>query len=102
MARSGPSYEVASALGRSAALRCPVEGVGFRHFSYRPVRFDTVCDPFLQQFYSQLRPTQGKSLQVPLGQKGLVFAGFFNDFKVWPGAGSNRRPSDFQSDARTN
>ena len=35
--------------------------------------------------------------RVCAGQ-GLVRAGVWG----WPGAGSNRRPSDFQSDARTN
>ena len=41
---------------------------------------------------------------------GEVFRGFGSKKTVaphgilsgWPGAGSNRRPSDFQSDARTN
>ena len=33
-----------------------------------------------------------------------VFSSHLSNVEVprWPGAGSNRRPSDFQSDARTN
>ena len=54
----------------------PPGGVGFLHFSYRPVRFDPECDPFLQQFYSQLEPTQGKSLQVLMGRKAPCLLGF--------------------------
>lgn len=35
-------------------------------------------------------------------RKPRVLQGLTRGFRAWPGAGSNRRPSDFQSDARTN
>ncbi|GAB3213892.1 hypothetical protein GCM10027294_49490 [Marinactinospora endophytica] len=51
---------------------------------------------------------QGSSRLTPLPSTAIKKArtvmapGFFTDRAGWPGAGSNRRPSAFQADARTN
>lgn len=44
----------------------------------------------------------GRYQTTPRDYEPLAAQGADQRFCEWPGAGSNRRPSDFQSDARTN
>ena len=93
---------------RVASVRvvCPqgacLRGVEFLQFSYGAARFAPVRPGFLHQFYSQLRPSWGNLRHVRVCRKVPVLWDFLDVHSGWPGAGSNRRPSDFQSDARTN